>query len=117
MFNILENLTSNQVRITITIGHGAMQISWCMNMIMFCLCLSYIAIHLHKTANSLFYYIVERFLYVQSQSVATVQWNRAFGNSKVGLGPYSLTRLDPGLLLHLERREIYWEGYSSYKHP
>lgn len=79
------------------------------------LLVSFLAIRLHKTANSQFYYIVERFLYVQSQSVATVQWNRAFGNSKVGLGPYTLTRLDPDLLLHLERREIYWEGYSPTK--
>lgn len=81
-----------------------------MNLIMFYLCRSLIAVPLHKTANSYFYYIVVRFPYVQSQSVATVRGNRAFGHSKVGLGPYSLIRLDPGLLLHLERRQIYWEG-------
>lgn len=86
-------------------------------MVMFCLCLSLIAVHLHKTASSQFYYIVVHSLYVQSQSVAAVRWNRAFGHSKVGLGPYSLTRLDSGLLLHLERHQIYWEGYSPYKHP
>lgn len=92
------------------IGHGAMQISWYMNM--FRLCLSLIAVHLHKIAYSQFYYIAVRFLYVQSQSVAAVWWNRAFGHSKVGLGPYSFTSLDRGLLLYLERRQIYWEGYS-----
>ncbi len=93
-------------------------LKWCtmvyeMNMKMFCLCLSF---HIEfidiSQPTHCFIISFKCFLYIQSQSFATVRWNTAFGHSKVGLGSYSLTCLDPDLLLHLERREIYWEGYT-----